>query len=54
LDFKLGDAIKPWKEALSLRDGNIRPDFAEPPNEGAIRCRQRLGGLLRYYYREAA
>jgi hypothetical protein len=22
LDFKLGDAIKPWKEALSLHDGN--------------------------------
>ncbi len=22
--------------------------------EGEIRCRERLGGLLRYYYREAA
>jgi putative transposase len=32
----------------------IRPEFGEFPTEGAIRCRQRLGGLLRYYYREAA
>jgi hypothetical protein len=24
------------------------------PFEGPIRCRQRLGGLLRYYHREAA
>ena len=32
----------------------IRPNFVEFPSEGAIRCRQRLGGLLRYYYREAA
>ena len=23
-------------------------------NEGPIRCRERLGGLLKYYYREAA
>ena len=32
----------------------IRPDFAEFPTRGTIRCRARLGGLLRYYYREAA
>ena len=32
----------------------IRPEFAEFPNEGAINCRKRLGGLLRYYYRAAA
>jgi hypothetical protein len=32
----------------------IRPEFVEFPSEGAIHCRQRLGGLLRYYYREAA
>jgi hypothetical protein len=24
------------------------------PREGPIRCRERLGGLLRYYHREAA
>jgi putative transposase len=32
----------------------IRPEFAEFPAEGAINCRERLVGLLRYYYREAA
>jgi hypothetical protein len=32
----------------------IRPEFAGFTPEGAIRCRDRLGGLLRYYYREAA
>jgi transposase InsO family protein len=32
----------------------IRPEFTEFPTEGAIKCRKRLGGLLRYYYREAA
>ena len=32
----------------------IRPEFAPFPTVGAINCRQRLGGLLRYYYREAA
>jgi len=37
-----------------LRSKIIRPEFDEFPSEGAIHCRQRLGGLLRYYYREAA
>jgi putative transposase len=32
----------------------IRPEFGEFPREGDIRCRQRLGGLFRYYYRKAA
>ncbi len=32
----------------------IQPEFAEFPDGGTIRSRQRLGGLLRYYYREAA
>ena len=25
-----------------------------PGNEGSVQCRKRLGGILRYYYREAA
>jgi putative transposase len=29
----------------------IRPEFDPLPDEGAIRCRKRLGGLLRYYYK---
>ena len=24
------------------------------PSEGSVRCRERLGGTLRYYHREAA
>ena len=32
----------------------IRPEVAEFPNVGDIRCRERLGGMLRYYYRQAA
>lgn len=32
----------------------IRPEFLSFPTEGRIQCRKRLGGLLRYYYREAA
>ena len=32
----------------------IQPEFMEFPVGGPIRSRQRLGGLLRYYYRDAA
>jgi transposase InsO family protein len=35
-----------------LQDRLIMPDPTEPPL-GPIRCRPRLGGLLRYYYRAA-
>ena len=35
-----------------LQDQLIRPPPTGPPH-GAIRCRRRLGGLLRYYYRAA-
>ena len=37
-----------------LENKIIRPEFTEFPDIGTIRSRQRLGGLLRYYYREAA
>jgi transposase InsO family protein len=37
-----------------LENKIIQPEFAEFPDIGAIRSRQGLGGLLRYYYREAA
>jgi putative transposase len=30
------------------------PRTAETRGEGAVRCRERLGGLLRYYYQDAA
>jgi len=29
-------------------------DWSAPPDEGAIQCRMRLGGLLKHYYRQAA
>ena len=32
----------------------IRPEFAEFPTPGSINCRNRPGGMLRYYHREAA
>ena len=32
----------------------IRPEVGEFPVNGTIRRRKRLGGLLNYYYREAA
>ena len=32
----------------------IRPEFPVFPSESHVCCRKRLGGLLRYYYREAA
>jgi transposase InsO family protein len=38
----------------SLENEIIQPEFPEFPVDGDIRCRERLGGLLRYYYREAA
>ena len=32
----------------------IAPSELDPPADGPISCRKRLGGLLRYYHREAA
>ena len=32
----------------------ICPEFPEFPSHGPINCRERLGGMLRYYHREAA
>ena len=36
--------------------GNVLlfPRVADRQREGPVRCRERLGGLLRYYHREAA
>ena len=36
-----------------LENRIIEPDFSSG-GEGEVQCRQRLGGLLRYYYRDAA
>ena len=32
----------------------IAPEFGKGSGTGQVKCRKRLGGLLRYYYREAA
>ena len=32
----------------------IEPEFDNPNRAGKVQCRKRLGGLLKYYYREAA
>ena len=32
----------------------IEPDETAWRSEGRVACRERLGGMLRYYYREAA
>ena len=32
----------------------IAPELGLGSSSGQIRCRERLGGLLRYYYRDAA
>jgi transposase InsO family protein len=37
-----------------LENKIIQPEFPVFPDEGEVVCRKRLGGLLRYYYREAA
>ena len=36
--------------------GNVvlMPSYESPASQGPLRCRERLGGLLKYYYREAA
>jgi putative transposase len=42
------------KNHQGLGNKIIRPEFPEFPRAGDIRCRERLGGMLRYYYRQAA
>jgi transposase InsO family protein len=37
-----------------LENKIIRPEFPAFPKSGKIKCRERRGGQLRYYYREAA
>ena len=42
------------KNHQGLENKIIRPEFAEVSRVGEIKCRERLGGMLRYYYRQAA
>jgi len=47
-----------WSQAPVVVRGRdnrlIEPDESAGRNEGPIACRERAGGMLRYYYREAA
>ena len=38
----------------SLENKIIQPELLTFPSVGEVRCRERLGGMLRYYYRQAA
>jgi len=42
------------KNHQGLGNEMIRPELAEFPSVGETQCRERLGGMLRYYYRQAA
>jgi putative transposase len=42
------------KNHQGLGNKIIRPNSAEFPRAGEVLCRERLGGMLRYYYRQAA
>jgi transposase len=44
----------PERQHQGLQNRIIEPEFAEFSTAGTIDCRKRLGGVLRYYYREAA
>jgi hypothetical protein len=37
-----------------LRNQLIEATLASSPNAGPIKCRERLGGILNFYYRDAA
>jgi putative transposase len=42
------------KNHQGLGNKIIRPEFTAFPSSGQIACRERLGGMLRYCYRQAA
>ena len=54
--FALTLLITTWKEItkLSTRLISELPDSPCTERDRSILCRERLGGILRYYYREAA
>lgn len=51
-EFDLHDHAE--RNHQGLENKIIRAEFSDFPAEGPIHCRERLGGLLRYYIREAA
>ena len=57
LEYLVSEFVKHFNEERPHQSlGNvplIKPP-GDPPSEGMIVCKQRLGGLLRHYYRQAA
>jgi len=37
-----------------LGNRTVEPPAGPPPRDGPVRCRERLGGMLKSYYRDAA
>ncbi len=61
LRYVINEYMAPYMEERHHQglDGELIPAptaaaSASPPSRGPIRCRRRLGGMLNYYYREAA
>ena len=54
----LGEYVEPYhKERCHQGLGHVMPFLSSPSandREGPIECRERLGGLLKYYHRKAA
>jgi hypothetical protein len=46
--------LSPRKKSPRLDNELLTPLSANSDADGSIRCRERLGGILKYYYREAA
>jgi len=47
-------AIAYLSHQQGLENKIIQPEFNPLPRQGTIRCRKRLGGMLRYYCRKTA
>ena len=57
LDHLVSEYVAHYDEECPHQSKDNLPltgDWSAPPAEGAIACRQRLGGLLKHYYRRAA
>lgn len=52
--FEFAEHYHKERNHQGLNNKIIKPDFPEFPAARTVRCRSRLGGMLRYYYRNAA
>ena len=51
---KENEVLLPLRGPPDARKGKSKPQIADLPKLRDIRCRERLGGLLKHYYRKAA